>query len=259
MNIFNELQEINRRLDPFNPCTTRELWTDPHIGKRMFELSFDPNLGAVFGVGTKARAIEWMIDHFKIGPNTKILHLGSGPGFYTQAFAKTGAHVTGIDFSPFAIEYAQKSAKQEHLAIRYVCEDYLKFSSSEKFDLIFFTGRNLCALSPAQQSQILDRLHNWLADEGRVFLDVYTYARFDSVIEKKSSENHPKTSPISLPAPFSYQPQNGSFEYCPGNGFWSQDPYYVFMDVFKYDLGDEKFFARLCTITRLTRCRSSIM
>jgi SAM-dependent methyltransferase len=44
-----------------------------------------------------------------IGPGTKVLEIGSGPGHVADALAKTGASVTGVDFSADMVEAAQRS------------------------------------------------------------------------------------------------------------------------------------------------------
>lgn len=255
MNIFKELQKVNQRPKLFEPCTTKELWTDPHIGKRMFELNFDPSFGLAFGIGSKVKAVQWMIKHFKIKKTTTVLHLGCGPGFYTTPFAERGANVTGIDFSTFPIEHAQDLAKQKALNIRYICDDYLQFTTEEKYDLILLTGRNLSALTPKQRKSLLDKLHDLLTDDGLIFLDVYTYFRFNAIIEKRSCEHNEDAVPLAMPEKFSFQPQNLSYEYSAGNGFWSPDPYYVFMDTFKYDNGKEKIFVDKYSIFEEKRSR----
>lgn len=256
MNIFDALQEINQKpATPFEPYTAAALWTDPHIGRRMLQLNVDLDLGIRFGLGSKQTAIHWMVSHFSIGAGTKILVLGSGSGVYAEAFAQAGAHVTGVDFSPFAIDYARQRARENRLTIDYVQEDYLTYQTKETFSLIFFFGRNLSALSFTQRKKLLSKIHEWLAPGGQLFVDVYTPFRFHQVIEKRSAEYHPDYTPLDLPDPFSYQPRNGAYTYSAGEGFWSSDPYYLFLDTFKYEVEGIKVFVEKYSLFEPSRHR----
>jgi 2-polyprenyl-3-methyl-5-hydroxy-6-metoxy-1,4-benzoquinol methylase len=52
-------------------------------------------------------------------PGQDVLDLGTGTGVLARAFARQGAHVTGIDIADAQIVTAQQLAAQEHLAIRW--------------------------------------------------------------------------------------------------------------------------------------------
>src|SRR4029453_1440540 len=52
-------------------------------------------------------------------PGQHILDLGTGTGVLARAFAKQGAHVTGVDIAVAQIVAAQQLAAQDHLDIRF--------------------------------------------------------------------------------------------------------------------------------------------
>jgi len=85
--MFEELEKINRRPDPFEFYTAIDLWIDEHTSKQM--LSF--HLNEAIDVSSRNaefinRSAEWIVSEFKIGRDTKIADFGCGPGLYTVTF-----------------------------------------------------------------------------------------------------------------------------------------------------------------------------
>ena len=98
--MFQELEKINERPDPFEIYTAIDLWADEHTSAKM--LSF--HLNEAIDVSSRNaefinRSVGWIASEFKIGRDTKIVDFGCGPGLYTSRLVKLGADVTGIDFS----------------------------------------------------------------------------------------------------------------------------------------------------------------
>ena len=127
--MFEELEKINERLEPFQFYTASELWTDEHTSKQM--LSF--HLNEAIDVSSRNakfinRSVEWIASEFNIGSDFKIADFGCGPGLYAARLAKRGANVTGIDFSGSSIEYAEGIAAREQLNIIYVKSKQTKTS-----------------------------------------------------------------------------------------------------------------------------------
>ena len=69
----------------------------------------------------------------------KLLHLQCHFGMDTLSWARLGAQVTGVDFSPKAIRQARKLAKQIGQKARFVESDIysLKENLAGKFDIVF--------------------------------------------------------------------------------------------------------------------------
>lgn len=70
--------------------------------------------------------------------NRRVLDVGCGGGILTEALAKAGAHVTGIDLAKTPLEVAKQHAKQEGLDIdyRYESVSNLQKKHTGKFDVI---------------------------------------------------------------------------------------------------------------------------
>jgi len=228
--MFEELERINERPEPFQFYTARDLWTDPYTSRQM--LAFHLNESIDVSSRNAAfidRSVEWVASRFEIG-GKRIADFGCGPGLYAGRLARHGANVTGIDFSASSIAYAREVAAREGLNINYIQQNYLDFETEDRFDLMLMIMCDFCALSPAQRNGLLRKFHGILKPGGMVLLDVYSLAAFDQKEEATSYEEN----------------QLG--------GFWSPDRYYGFLNTFKYE--DEKVVLDKYTIVEAERIRT---
>lgn len=212
MPVFEFLLEVNRRPAPFAEYTARELWTDPHTSGKMLALHLDPAVDAASrNREFLDRSADWIASRFALAPGSKVADFGCGPGLYAQRLARKGADVTGIDFSAGSLRYARDEAAREGLQIEYVQADYLDFETERRFDFILMIMCDFCALSREQRAVLLGRFRSLLAPRGRVLLDVYSSAMLET------REEAATYAPDLL------------------DGFWSPEPYFGFLNTFKYD------------------------
>jgi len=228
--MFEELERINERPEPFQFYTASDLWTDEHTSKKM--LSF--HLNEAIDVSSRNaefinRSVEWIASEFNIGRDFKIADFGCGPGLYAASLAKRGASVTGIDFSQRSIDYAKEVAAREQLNINYVNQNYLEFETEDRFDLVLMIMCDFCALSPTQRKGILSKFHKILKPSGSLLLDVYSLSAFEQ------------------------REEAATYEVNQLNRFWSPNKYYGFLNTFKYD--EEKVALDKYTIIELERTR----
>ena len=210
--MYKKLKEINSRPYPFQFYTADELWTDEYTSKKMLEYHLNEALD--LSSRNKVfidRSVDWIISHFGVDANTRIADFGCGPGLYTTLFAETNADVTGIDFSERSIRYAREVAEQKGLDIKYFHENYLKFETEEKFDLITMIFCDFCALSPSQRKTLLSGFHKFLNPGGSILLDVHSLNAFNK------------------------RDEIVTYEYNQLDHFWSPENYYGFLNTFKYD------------------------
>jgi SAM-dependent methyltransferase len=68
-----------------------------------------------------------------------LLHLQCHFGLDTLSWARLGAQVTGVDFSPQAIDLARSLAQELELDARFICSDIYALPEvlSERFDLVY--------------------------------------------------------------------------------------------------------------------------
>ena len=212
MDMFEQLEDINTRPEPFECYTAADLWTDNHTSEQMLAY----HLNADIDVSSRRvefidQSVAWIGSHFDVGTGTRIADFGCGPGLYANRLAKLGASVTGIDFSKRSIKHARTVAAEEGLTAAYVNQNYLEFETEDRFDIILMIMCDFCALSPAQRMTMLEKFQALLASGGSVLLDVYSVNAFEQREEAVSYEENLL------------------------NGFWSAEKYYGFLNTFKYD------------------------
>ena len=210
--MFKELEKINQKPKSYEFYTAEFLWNDEYISKKMLEY----HLNEYVDPASRKKAfidksVTWIVSRFNVGPKKKICDFGCGPGLYTIQLAENGANVTGVDFSERSIQYARSIVSQKNIKINYVLQNYLQFTSTVRYDLITLIFEDLCALSPIQRKTLFKIFYESLKENGAILLDVLSEKYYNTTNEKTS------------------------YEYSPGNGFWTPYPYYVFLNTFKYE------------------------
>lgn len=210
--MFEKLKEINKRPSVFGHYTAADLWTNKHTSEQMLKY----HLNGAIDVSSRKfefidRSVDWMISRFGLNKDKCVADFGCGPGLYTTRLAKSGADITGIDFSERSIDYAKEQAQQNSLSIDYVHADYLEFETEKRFDLITMIMCDFCALSPDQRQTMLIKFKKHLKPNGALVFDVYSLTAF------KAKE------------------ENASYAENLLDGFWSSEPYYGFLNSFKYN------------------------
>jgi SAM-dependent methyltransferase len=80
----------------------------------------------------------------------RLLHLQCHFGLDTLSWARRGAHVTGVDFSPEAIAYARGLSDETQVPAEFVCSNLYELSSNlaaaGTFDIVFTSHGVLCWL-----------------------------------------------------------------------------------------------------------------
>jgi SAM-dependent methyltransferase len=230
MPLFELLTEINRRPEPFEEYTARELWTEPHTSERMLAYHLDETLDmASRKTAFIDRSVDWIVSHFGLAPGGRVADFGCGPGLYAERLARAGLAVTGIDFSDRSLEYARETAAGAGLEIEYVHADYLEFETDRRYDLILLIMCDYCALNPTQRVILLRKFHSLLAAGGSILLDVYSPKMFDSRTETATWARNLM------------------------DGFWSPNDYFGFLNTFKYE--DPRVLLDKYTIVERERIR----
>jgi SAM-dependent methyltransferase len=210
--LFEQLERINARPEPYSRYTADKLWSSPDISEMMLRFHLDGDIDVASRRTSFIEAsLGWISRRFALGPGSRVIDLGCGPGLYVNRMARTGASLTGIDISPRSLEHARAQAAREGLEVDYRLGDYLSLDLGTGYDLATMIMCDYCALSPEQRGRLLGRVADLLAPGGAFLFDVYSLAAFETWEEMTA--------------------------YGEGlmDGFWSTQPYYGFQNTFKYD------------------------
>jgi len=210
--MFEQLHQINRRPEVFSVYTAQALWADPHRAKQMLAFHLDETIDlSSRNTAFIDASSRWMIDQFELAPGKAVCDFGCGPGLYTARLARSGAKVTGLDFSESSLDHARAQAEAQGQEIDYIQCNYLEFDSDASFDLITMIMCDYCALGPAQRAQLLGIIRQHLKPGGALLLDVYSMAAFAEREETRFYERNQL------------------------NHFWCAADYYCFVNSFKYE------------------------
>lgn len=99
----------------------------------------------------------------------QVLDVGCGGGILTEAMAKLGAEITGLDLAAPLIEVAREHAGQEGLHINYVCEAVEAFAEQHAAQFDVITCMEMLEHVPDPKS-VLKALSKMLKPGGYLFL-----------------------------------------------------------------------------------------
>jgi 2-polyprenyl-3-methyl-5-hydroxy-6-metoxy-1,4-benzoquinol methylase len=228
--MFQKLEKIKQRPKPFEFYTAKELWADEHTSMKMLEYHLNESINlSSRNKDFINNSVEWIVSHFNVNENSKIIDFGCGPGLYTTQLAEKNAKTSGIDFSERSIRYAKNIAANKNLDINYFHQNYLEFETNEKFDLITMIFCDFCVLSPSQRKTLLAKFRKFIKPGGSILLDVHSLNAYNNREEATIYERNLLDS------------------------FWAPEHYHGFLSTFKYD--KEKITLDKYTIIEKSRTR----
>jgi len=110
-----------------------------------------------FDEDSQTRVIDWLLKQEDIGKQSKFLDVGCGNGMFLVALANEGFdQLTGVDYSPKAVELAQNIAQDNQLTISYKVADLTQPQDAlGQFDVVHDKGTydavSLCPDNPKEK------------------------------------------------------------------------------------------------------------
>ena len=92
--MFEEIENINTRPEPFEFYTASDLWTDEHTSEQMLKYHLNEDIDVSSrNAEFINRSVEWIVSYFSVGVGMKIADFGCGPGLYATRLAQRQADV----------------------------------------------------------------------------------------------------------------------------------------------------------------------
>ncbi len=101
----------------------------------------------------------------------RIIDVGCGEGGYSRELARRGAHLTAVDCSALAIEYAVNEARQENLNIRYLVRnsnDLFDVGAGE-YDIVL---ASMMLMDCEDLDGTIEEIKRVLKPDGKVFISI---------------------------------------------------------------------------------------
>jgi SAM-dependent methyltransferase len=160
-------------------------WDDPAFSERMLREHLDESHGAASRVRVeRTMQLEWLWPRLGLQPNSHVFDVTCGPGLYAVELAGRGCRVTGLDFSPAAIDYARHLARAEGVSaqcrfgqgdVRHMESQY----DGAGFDAALLLYGQLAVFPRAEAETLLARLAGALKPGGRLAVELLNPDRVD--------------------------------------------------------------------------------
>jgi SAM-dependent methyltransferase len=124
---------------------------------------------------TDLDTVLFAIDRFGSG---EWLDLACGTGGYAIELARRGYKVLGVDIAEAMIQNAVAKAQEEGLDVRFEVKDMASDLGANRFGGVLFIGNSLVHANDLDQVKtVLNRVHDSLANDGVLILQILNYDR----------------------------------------------------------------------------------
>jgi SAM-dependent methyltransferase len=119
---------------------------------------------------------DFIISHFKLQPENKVLDMMCGYGRHAIALAKQGMHVTAVDNLDEYIKEIQEIAGNEQLPVTAVKADAAHYEANGIFDMALCMGNSLCFFDRNDSLRLLKMIAAHLKPGGHFFINTWMLA-----------------------------------------------------------------------------------
>lgn len=151
-------------------------YDDPAFSERMLQEHLDSSHGAASRpAAERTLQINWLWETLPLKPGAKLLDVTCGPGLYAVELAQRGVEVTGVDFAPAAIRYAQNLAVQQQVSqlCHFVQADVRGFEFGvSQFDAAILLYGQLAVMSRPEAAALLTNIGRALRPGGKLIVEL---------------------------------------------------------------------------------------
>ena len=186
------------------------LWENAYIAENVLNKHLDKSMDSGSRKWeTIVNTVDWICG--KKTDACSVLDIGCGPGLYAKLFDDFGLLYTGIDISPYQIEYAKQSNHQIKERVNFYQADFLKWKYTGKHDIVLLLYGIYSFFPRNERVSVLKNIKRALPPQGCVVIEVFT-------------RNH-----------YANRNEERDWSYIEKNGFWSEKPYLELNAFYRYD------------------------
>ncbi len=158
-------------------------WNNPAFSERMLREHLTDDHGAASRNSTERQLqLDWLWEKLALEPGARVLDITCGPGLYAVPLAERGCLVTGIDFGPAAISYANHLASVAGVSERctFIEQDVRTYDPPPaSFDAALLLYGQLAVFPPEEAADLLAAAARALRPGGRLVVELLDQSRVD--------------------------------------------------------------------------------
>lgn len=163
-------------------------WHEPGFSERMLKEHLTQDHDAASRRFEKIDAhVHWIHHEVLAVQPGKLLDLGCGPGLYAMRMTGLGHQVTGVDYSPASIAYAQEQAEQHAQEINYIHADIREADYGVNYDTAMLIYGETNVFKTTDIRSIFDKIYAALKPGGKLILEPHTFEIIQEIGNNPSS------------------------------------------------------------------------
>ena len=158
-------------------------WDEPTFSERMLQEHLDETHGAASRTAVERQLqIEWINQKLGLVAGQHVFDVTCGPGLYAAKWAQQNIRVTGIDFAPASIRYAQEVAQKNQIdsTSTFIQADIREWDyPAATFDAAVLLYGQLAVMSTGEAQNVLTQIAQSLRPGSKLCLEMLNPVHID--------------------------------------------------------------------------------
>jgi 2-polyprenyl-3-methyl-5-hydroxy-6-metoxy-1,4-benzoquinol methylase len=122
------------------------------------------------------KEVDFMVRHFNLQPESKVLDIMCGYGRHAIALAEKGISVTAVDNLEDYTDELSETARSRNLPIEALEADVIQYEADQMFDLAICMGNSICFFNREDTLKLLKMISSHLVHGGYLLINTWMLA-----------------------------------------------------------------------------------